>query len=421
MATKKELLANTKEELIKLAKSAYGVLAKATETKDAIVEKILGAEKAAKTAKKAPAKKAAVARKPVAKAAKAAPMPAPKAPAKTNGKKPAARAIEKVQTPSAPRRKEPAYQPPVTGEPAVRAEKMHVRDEETVEDSKYFVASTQAHLESANIPDAYGDNRIMLFVRDPFWTYSAWDLHPETPAKTAQSHGLNLHEFNIALRVYDVTDVVFTGTNANRFFDIEVGMAKGNWYVNVPEDDRNYLVEVGLKNMRGDFYMMARSNVVSVPRNGVSSRMDEEWMIADEDFWRMYALSGGFQTRGAASMEFSEEMRKHLAGETSSGFVSSFGSMRPKREQDQFWFRLDCELIVYGATEPDANVTLLGQPVKLRPDGTFTARFSLPDGMQVLEATAVSANRKFEKTITPTVSRSTTVFQNRELYEEKES
>lgn len=76
-------------------------------------------------------------------------------------------------------------------------------------------------------------------------------------------------------------------------------------------------------------------------------------------------------------------------------------------------------MIVYGATEPDAKVTLAGQTVQLRPDGTFTARFALPDGIQIIEAKALSANRKFEKTITPTVSRGTTVLQNRpELKEE---
>jgi hypothetical protein len=55
-----------------------------------------------------------------------------------------------------------------------------------------------------------------------------------------------------------------------------------------------------------------------------------------------------------------------------------------------FWFNLSAELIVYGATEPDAQVTIGGRPIKLRPDGTFTCHFALPDGNYALAATAVS-------------------------------
>jgi hypothetical protein len=42
------------------------------------------------------------------------------------------------------------------------------------------------------------------------------------------------------------------------------------------------------------------------------------------------------------------------------------GSGVPKRPR-QFWLVADAELIVYGATEPDANVTIAGRPVKLEP------------------------------------------------------
>ena len=58
----------------------------------------------------------------------------------------------------------------------------------------------------------------------------------------------------------------------------------------------------------------------------------------------------------------------------------------------KFHFELDAELIVYGATEPDAQVTLQGEPVHLRSDGTFTVRFSLPDSRQIIPAVASPAD-----------------------------
>jgi hypothetical protein len=58
-----------------------------------------------------------------------------------------------------------------------------------------------------------------------------------------------------------------------------------------------------------------------------------------------------------------------------------------------FWFNVNAELIIYGATEPSAEVTIGGRVIKLRPDGTFSYRFSLPDGQYRLPAIATSADR----------------------------
>jgi hypothetical protein len=56
-----------------------------------------------------------------------------------------------------------------------------------------------------------------------------------------------------------------------------------------------------------------------------------------------------------------------------------------------FWFNVNAELIIYGATEPDASVTIGGRRIRLRPDGTFSYRFALPDGTFELPAIATSA------------------------------
>jgi hypothetical protein len=46
----------------------------------------------------------------------------------------------------------------------------------------------------------------------------------------------------------------------------------------------------------------------------------------------------------------------------------------------RFWLNLNAELMIYGGTEPGASITLDGQPIQVRPDGTFSCRFALPDG-----------------------------------------
>ena len=55
-----------------------------------------------------------------------------------------------------------------------------------------------------------------------------------------------------------------------------------------------------------------------------------------------------------------------------------------------FWFNINAELILYGATEPDARVTIGGRDIKLRKDGSFSYRFALPDGQYELAVVVVS-------------------------------
>lgn len=70
---------------------------------------------------------------------------------------------------------------------------------------------------------------------------------------------------------------------------------------------------------------------------------------------------------------------------------SPFGVEEHKPRRD-FWFNVNAELIIYGATEPTARVTIGGRQIKLRPDGTFSYRFALPDGQFDLPAEALSVD-----------------------------
>src|SRR5206468_3677201 len=110
-----------------------------------------------------------------------------------------------------------------------------------------------------------------------------------------------------------------------------------------------------------------------------------------------------------SSLELKELFEERLRRPLGSPSVTSFGSggLMPGGRSRKFWFQLDAELIVYGATEPNSRVTLQGEPVKLRPDGTFTMRYSLPDSRQIIPAVAASADGVEERTIVLAVERNT--------------
>jgi hypothetical protein len=82
-----------------------------------------------------------------------------------------------------------------------------------------------------------------------------------------------------------------------------------------------------------------------------------------------------------------------------------------QREGEAFQFAVDAEIIVYGAANRDAHVTLQGEPVQLRSDGTFAVRLSLPDRRQVIPIVASSYDGVEQRTTILAVERNTKVME----------
>jgi len=291
----------------------------------------------------------------------------------------------------------PAQQPPGI----VRVES----EQEEAEDAKYRVGPQPPKEEfplpeGKDIPRDYGQDRLVLMVRDPYWAHAYWEITPET-VELAKSELGNEHEGSSSiLRVYELT-----GGETQQQCDIDLSGNAENWYINLGKPGASFCIDIGILTCSGRFYSLVRSNSITMPPIGMSNVIDEKWMSLQEEYERMYALSGGFAI-GSSSAEMRRMFEKRLQQEMASGALFSMMSPAYKKERG-FWLHVDAELIIYGATEADANVTVQDKPIQLRPDGTFTLRFALPDGQQTIGVTATSADGKEERTITPEVTRQT--------------
>ncbi|HPM43512.1 MAG TPA: DUF4912 domain-containing protein [Candidatus Omnitrophota bacterium] len=256
-------------------------------------------------------------------------------------------------------------------------------------------------------PPGYGDHRIVALVRDPWWIFSYWEIRRDKEEELIRKIESSDDKIDKSvLRIYDITDVNFNGSNANSYFDIELKGLATNWYINVNSPERSWVIDIGIVSKKGKFYTLARSNVVRTPRFGMSDQLDTEWMASEDEYWKMFGLSGGFGV-GKGSLEVREMFKKRLEEQITSGGISSGASFYRKPAERKFWLVVDCELIVYGATEPDARVTVQGKDIKLRPDGTFTMRFALPNGIQNIPVEATSCDGIDYRRITPIVTRKT--------------
>lgn len=278
-----------------------------------------------------------------------------------------------------------------------------------------------------DLPGGYGESRIVLLPRDPQWAYAYWDI-PNEHKQELRNQGGN----RLALRFYDVTDIDIHSQSPHSLQQYECGEVAREWYLPVPVSDRDYSVEVGYVCDDGRWLMLSRSAPIRIPPVYPSDWIEDKFVTVD---WNqdlrsrtVAKLVSPSQKAGAAAAygsaednalykdifdqaQTAEAMR--LAGslfgsmhqvpeESVSSFVfpsgaglwalpsasginmsgaGMFASAPPAKPPRKFWLVADAELIVYGATEPDATVTIDGKEIELEPDGTFRFHVSFQDGV----------------------------------------
>ncbi len=280
-----------------------------------------------------------------------------------------------------------------------------IHHETTIERAKYYMpeAPREQRPVMQDLPYGYGIDRIVLQVRDPWWCHAYWEVRNDTMDRLRNELGDVFYKARRTLRVYDISHIIFDGSNAHRSFDIHIDEHANNWYIETAGPGRSWCVDLGLLLADGRFITIVRSNTVHTPLDGPSWITDEEWMIPEDMFARLYGMGVGF---GSSPVKVKKLWEQRLKREITSGIASMASPVRKPKEQG-FWFVVNTELIVYGATESSAKVTVQGRHIQLRPDGTFSLRFALPDGKQVIPVKAVSCDNKEERTITPIVNRQT--------------
>ena len=314
---------------------------------------------------------------------------------------------------------------------------------------KYSLGPTPPaqHFETAEteLPAAYGTKKLFLTARDPHWLYAHWDLTREQQSKL----NVKSADGHLVLRIYA------DRLEGHALHEIHVHPESLHWFAHVERAGNTYVAELGYYSSVGRWTRIAVSSATVTPPDSAAADTNTEYatipfefpfaklmqIIEDAvrdhlplaqaieelrrhghpDLPRLTTPAATTSTARAwtpqqeqalskiinidetrrvwmGSLEITELIRRRLSHEVSSFGVSSFGVSSPSspfggaEESKEFWFNVNAELIVYGATEPGAKVTLGGHEIKLRPDGSFSYRFSLPDGKYDLPAVAVSAD-----------------------------
>ncbi|MGA2619178.1 MAG: DUF4912 domain-containing protein [Thermoguttaceae bacterium] len=253
-------------------------------------------------------------------------------------------------------------------------------------------------------------DRLVVMVRDPYWLHAYWELGQRGVQRAEAAMGQHWHAARPVLRVHELRRNGTTSAARQAVRDVEIHGGVNNWYIDVQNPPKSYQLEIGYLAPGNRFYCLARSNVVSTPPAGTSERFDRNWAEVAKDFDRVYAMTTA-SSEQEANGDLKDVLEEQLHRSLGNRFGLPFGPAPGGGPKRDFQFQVDTELIVHGVTRPDARVTLRGEPVRLRPDGTFAVRFSLPDRRHVLPVVASSGDGAEQRTIVLAVDRNTKVME----------
>ena len=307
-----------------------------------------------------------------------------------------------------------------------------MQEEQQVTGTKFEVGQNNDLMENlasvdqdlGELPDGYGQSRIMLMPRDPQWAYAYWDVPNSHKEELRRQGGQQL-----ALRIYDVTDIDINHQAPHSVQEYLCDEMAREWYLPIPVSDRDYVADIGYRCADGRWLVLARSASVTIPPVYPSDWIEDVFMTvnwendlkgktlytlvppakkqamsadavkSDQLYDAVFGMTKDTESMRMAGSLFGSMQQTPEAAVSSYVFPSGAGMWAvptasgqnmsgagfsgdlPAARPRKFWLVADAELIVYGATEPDATVTIGDRKIKLNSDGTFRFQMSFQDGV----------------------------------------
>jgi hypothetical protein len=129
-----------------------------------------------------------------------------------------------------------------------------------------------------HIPWGYGQDRVTAAAVDPDRLFVYWEVTDEAMAVAREALGAAGRQAALHLRVHDVTNILFDGTNAHSSFDHRVERGDRQWFFDIHRPTSSAVVEVGMRAPDGGFARISRSGRVDFPRKDPAPWTEPEWM-----------------------------------------------------------------------------------------------------------------------------------------------
>ena len=112
-----------------------------------------------------------------------------------------------------------------------------------------------------NYPVSQSSDYISLLMITPGQGHVHWNVRERTVNSLIKKKMIAAEKTRPVVRIHDVTDIIFDGTNSHKHFDLRVNKNEGHYTFGHDHRARHYIAELGFKS-KGLFHAVARSEAV---------------------------------------------------------------------------------------------------------------------------------------------------------------
>jgi len=273
------------------------------------------------------------------------------------------------------------------------------------------------------LPGGYGKSRIVMMPRDPEWSYVYWDVPNEHKEELRRQGGQQL-----VLRLYDITNLDDREMQyPNSVQEYPVDELAREWYVPIPNSDRDYFCEIGYRCPDGSWLSLAQSASVHTPPVYPSDWIEDHFIEVD---WEEHLQSIPEEELALPESKSSQDRKKRLGdrnwqiyeeifemsdpleGERLAG--SFYSSMQPRSTTSSYVFPSgaglwtvphqtnedqgnrsaaaaemtpqvaltgEAELMIAGKTEPGSTLVVGEKQIQANAEGQFQFQVSFANGV----------------------------------------
>ena len=246
-------------------------------------------------------------------------------------------------------------------------------------------------------------------AHDPYWIHARWVLKRSTVLRAEAALASEWFRAVPVIRVHALEVDEVKGVSAQWVRDVEIHGECDHWFVPVEHPPGAFKLEIGYAAPGGRFFSLAKSRRVTTPRPGSKAAERLGWQ-------RGGTTSSGH--RGAGRGQITDpQFEKFLAARAVCHAVVAGGNGVNGHGHGRHQFSLETELIVSGTAQPNSQLTVQGESMRVGRDGRFSARVAIGDGRQVIPATSVSVDGTEQRTIILAVERNTKELEPQQLDE----
>ncbi|QDT26506.1 hypothetical protein Enr10x_18100 [Gimesia panareensis] len=244
------------------------------------------------------------------------------------------------------------------------------------------------------------ETKLTAQVKDSHWLLANWTITQSSLDRAKAALGAYWYQAVPVIRVYDITTNENSRTSKAYVKDVEVKIDSGLWYVQIDQPARSYKLQLGFVTPQNKFFGLVYSHKLTPPMPEVCDKSGKIKRRLDNNYsaTRSRRYTSRTENGNGALTRLSLPLTLDPSGETN-------GSRTKQAKKKEF--HVETELLIHGTSDPQAEVTLLGEKIPVSKEGRFALRLSLPNGRQVIPAVNTSSNKRRQQTIVLAIERNT--------------